>query len=297
MTDTNTDDSPILVTGASGMIGRALSLRHPSIALPRRDPGNGDPWWEPANEQVHDLPQTLQTVVHLAGENVAGGRWTKKRKERIWNSRVQGTRVLVNALISHPHPPDTLIMASGISFYGSHADTPLTEASPPGDGFLATLSQAWEEAAQPAISHGIRVVFLRLGVVLSPQGGALAKMLPSARAGLGGALGTGQQWMAWVHIDDAISAILWAAQNRTAVGAYNLVAPEAVRQGSFAKKLGHVLGRPSVMKIPAAFLRLGFGQMGEETVLASHRAIPQRLLDGGFSFAWPELTPALNDLL
>ena len=286
-----------VVTGASGLIGSALSDQRVITPLLRRPPVEGEPWWEPLEGRVHNLPPNTTVAVHLAGENIASGRWSQRRKDRIRDSRLLGTRTLVDALLAQATPPDVLVMSSGISFYGSQGDTELSEESQPGTGFLAQLSQDWEAEGLRAQAGGIRVVQLRLGMVLSPRGGALAKMLPAFRAGLGGPMGGGQNWSPWIHIEDVIRMIEWAIAHSHVEGAYNLVAPEAVRQRDFAATLGKVLRRPAVVPAPAFALRLALGDMADEALLASHRAKPKRLTEEGFEFRWSSLEAALSDLL
>jgi len=188
-------------------------------------------------------------------------------------------------------------MASGISFYGDQGDTDLTESSPAGSGFLSELTQEWEAAGSRAEDLGIRVVLLRLGVVLSGAGGALEKMRRPFRMGLGGPLGSGAQWFPWIHIDDVVGVIQWALQTPSARGAYNLVAPEQVQQRDFARSLGRAMGRPAVLPAPEFALRLTFGELADEAMLASHRARPFRLKSADFPFQWPELAPALEDVV
>ena len=292
------NNRPVLVTGASGLVGRALAQSEPIVPLTRRpSKPNDEPWWEPLKGTVHNLPVPLRAVVHLAGENIASGRWTTARKQRIRDSRVVGTRTLVHALADLKERPDVLVMASGISFYGDQGDTELTEDSPIGSGFLADLSHDWEAEGAKAQALGIRVVQFRLGLVLSADGGVLGKMLPTARMGLGGPLGSGKQWYSWVHLNDVVRAIQWALNTPNAHGVYNLVAPNPVRQIDFAQHLGQTLSRPAWMPAPRFALTMGLGQMAQETALASHRVLPKRLEQDGFTFQWSELRPALSDLL
>ena len=292
---------PILLTGATGLVGSALQRHLKSESsptrihpLPRQRPASGGCWWEPQKERVHDLPQNLHSVVHLAGENIASGRWNKTRKNRIRDSRIIGTRALVRALGDLPARPAVLVMASGISFYGDQGETLLTESSPPGTGFLAQLSQDWEAEGAHAQEIGVRVVQLRLGVVLSPHGGALSTMRTPFKLGLGGPLGSGKQWFPWVHIEDVVRTICWAIQTPEASGAYNLVAPTQTRQRDFARCLGEALRRPAVLPAPAFALRVAFGDMADEAMLASHRASPARLQEQGFEFLWSDLDTALQ---
>jgi uncharacterized protein (TIGR01777 family) len=293
----STGEIELLLTGASGLIGQALSRVERTTALPRRPPAGGGPWWEPMDGRVHGLDRPIQAVVHLAGENIAGGRWSKARMARIRDSRVVGTRTLVDALADGAQRPRVLVMASGISFYGDQDERELTESSPRGEGFLAQLSHDWEVEGERAAELGIRVVQLRLGAVLSGNGGALAKMLPAFRWCLGGPMGGGEQWFPWVHIGDVVRVIQWALQEPEAQGPYNLVAPQPIRQKDFAKTLGNVLGRPACIPAPAFALRMALGAMADEAILASVRALPDRLQRHGFEFQWSELEVALQDVL
>lgn len=283
----------LLVTGATGLLGTKLGARRPIVGLPRRDPGGGAPWWEPG-VAVHAAG--ADAVVHLAGASV-DERWTPERKAAIRDSRVDGTRCLVDWVEGLETRPRVMVFASGISWYGSRGDTVLTEQSDPGTGFLAEVTHAWEAQAFRAAALGVRVVILRIGVVLSRNAGALAKMLPAFKWGVGGPIGAGDQWFPWVHVHDVVSMLEWALDTPTAQGPYNAVAPECVQQRVFAKTLGRVLGRPAFFPAPAAGLRVLFGEMADETVLASHRAQPERLTDQGFAFSHGTLEPALRDLL
>lgn len=286
----------ILVTGASGLVGSALAEILPHTPL-RRSPGNGDPWWEPLEGRVHESASSLRAVVHLAGENVAGGRWTEARKSAIESSRVIGTRTLVNWLRARPTKPEVLVSASAIGIYGNEAgDRECHEDSELGTNFLARVCRSWETEADRASEVGIRVVKLRLGLVLQPGDGLLGTMEPIFRVGAGGPIGSGAQWLPWVHVEDVVRAIRWAVESEGASGVYNLVAPEPVRQRDFASALGRVLHRPSVLPTPAFALRLLFGQAADEALLASTRALPTRLEEADFEFRHPKLSEALDDL-
>jgi uncharacterized protein (TIGR01777 family) len=238
-------------------------------------------------------------VVHLAGENV-GARWTPERKARIRSSRIQGTRLLSEALARTSRPPSVLVSASAIGIYGSRGDEILTENSPLGDAahdFLAAVGLAWEAAAEPARAAGIRVVHPRFGLVLSPAGGALKKMLLPFRLGLGGRLGDGSQWMSWISIDDVVGAIHHLLVTDSFSGPVNLAAPVPVRNRDFTRTLGQVLSRPTPFPIPAAALRLALGEMASATLLASTRVLPKRLLASGFGFMHPGLEDGLRHVL
>jgi len=294
----------VLVTGASGLIGAALRARLPAegyraIPLARRAegaPAPSGPWWSPPAGGI-DIAAVgpLRAVIHLAGAGIAERSWSSARKRVLRESRVDATRLLAGALAALPPDdrPECLLMTSGIGFYGDCGDELLTEESPLGRGFLAELARDWEAAAEPARAAGIRVVALRLGMVLSPAGGALAKMLPIFRLGLGGPLGSGRQYVSWITLPDAVSALLFLLGREDVSGAVNAVAPGAVPQRVFARELGRALRRPAFLPAPAPALRLGFGEMASELLLAGQRVEPRRLLALRFPFRHPELRTAL----
>ena len=293
----------IAITGASGLIGSALSralLRdgyevHPLVRTPHGAPGEIP--WDPAAGQIDGAAlEGFDAVIHLAGENI-GQRWTPAVRERILESRVQGTQLLAGALASLRHPPEVLVSASAVGYYGDCGDQPLDESAPAGDDFLAEVTQAWEAAAKPAADAGIRVVHPRSGMVLSPHGGALARMLPPFRFGVGGRMGHGRQWTSWIALDDEIAAIRFLVDTPTLAGPVNVTSPRPVTNAEFTRVLGRVLGRPTLFTVPAAALRLAFGEMADRTILASQRARPARLLDAGFHFRHPRLEDGLRALL
>jgi uncharacterized protein len=294
----------ILVTGASGLIGSALvssltSTGHAVTRLVRSPPKPGEraAYWDPMAGTIEASAfEGVDAVVHLAGENIAT-RWTAEKKRKIRDSRVRGTQVLCEALAQLAAPPKTLVSASAIGYYGDRGDAILTEDSGPGTGFLAEVCRAWEAATEPAQRSGIRVVQLRLGVVLSAAGGALAKMLPPFRLGLGGVLGTGQQYMSWIALDDVIGTIQHAILTDALQEPANAVAPQAVTNREFTKTLGQVLGRPTLFPMPAFAARLMFGEMADALLLASARVQPAKLLAAGYSFRYPELEAALRHVL
>ena len=293
----------ILVTGATGFIGAALvsslaEAGHHTIRL-RREPRGRDvgPTWNPETGQIHlDDALPLDAVVHLAGENIAQ-RWTRAAKARIRSSRVDATRLLSEAVARLPQPPRVMVCASATGFYGDRADELLDERSQPGNGFLAEICRAWEAAADPARQSGIRVVNLRLGIVLAKHGGALAKMLPIFRLGLGGRLGSGGQYLSWIALDDLMRVVELALLDNRINGPFNAVSPQSPTNKEFTSSLSRALHRPAFLPVPALFVQALFGEMGREALLASARVQPARLLEMGFSFLYPELNAALRHLL
>jgi uncharacterized protein (TIGR01777 family) len=295
----------IAVSGASGLIGAAVvrdltQKSHQATPLVRREARPGEISWDPAGGRLDpaDL-EGLDGVIHLAGEPV-GARWTRGRKARIRDSRVRGTRLLSETLARLRRKPEVMISASAIGIYGNRGEEVLTETSPPGDGareFLVSVTQDWEAAADPARAAGIRVVHPRFGVVLSPRGGALKKLLPPFRLGLGGRLGNGSQWMSWISIDDAVGAILHLLATGRVHGPVNTTALEPLTNREFTDKVGQVLGRPTSFPVPAGALRLALGEMADATLLASTRVLPSRLLESGYRFQHPSLDSALRHML
>lgn len=296
----------ILVSGASGLIGSALvrALRSESADVVRLVRGYGPPtpnavYWnlnKPKNA-VHPVAlEDFDAVVHLAGANVAH-RWTKKYRREIVASRVASTAALCEMLAQVRRRPRVLLCASAVGFYGDRGDEVLNEQSGSRAGFLAETCVAWESAAEAARQAGIRVVHLRFGVVLDRSGGALKKMLTAFRLGLGGKLGSGRQWMSWISLPDAIRAILFLMEKEELAGPFNVTSPDPVTNRTFARALAQTVRRPAVLPVPAAGLRLAFGAMADESLLASCRAVPKRLQEAGFSFENPDIGPALAALL
>ena len=294
----------VLVSGASGFIGQALTVFLQTQGwqvdrLVRREVNNrSEIRWSPLEGSV-EWPENYHcdAVVHLAGANVAGGRWTKARKMEILNSRVRGTTTLVQALAQLEKPPEVFACGSATGFYGNTVDAATDETAPPGAGFLADVCVAWENAAQPIEELGTRLVQLRTGIVLSPEGGALGKMLPAFKVGLGGPMGDGQQWMGWIGLSDWLRACQFVLTHVELSGAINLTAPEPVRQKEFARILGDVISRSTIIPLPAPILRLALGQMADEALLASSRVLPGRLSESGFEFLHPSLEKALSYVL
>jgi hypothetical protein len=239
----------------------------------------------------------MDAVVHLAGETIAG-RWTPEKKRKIYDSRVLGTRNLVEGLtrLDAQEKPKVLVSASAVGYYGDRGDERLTEEAPPSEGFLSKVCQDWEREARRAEELGLRVVRLRFGIVLGPGGGALQTMLPLFKLGLGGPLGSGRQWWSWVHLDDVVGLITFALENEAFSGAVNATAPNPVRQREFARTLGRVLRRPAALPAPAFALRLALGEFAGE-LLASTQAIPQKAQEMGYRFKYPELEGALRQIL
>ncbi|MBM3465412.1 MAG: TIGR01777 family protein [Armatimonadetes bacterium] len=289
----------ILISGASGLVGTSLSNHlaergHDVVPLGR---GRGSAVsWDPEARRVDPL-EGLDAVIHLAGENLASGRWTPAVKERILQSRAEGTRLIAEALARAKNPPSTLLSASAVGFYGNRRDALLTEESPPGDGFLSKVCQAWEAATEPASEAGIRVAHLRFGVVLSPNGGALARMLTPFRLGLGGPIGDGRQYLSWITLPDLARAVSHLLKDRDLRGAVNFTAPEPVTNADFTKALAEALHRPAIFRVPAFAARLALGEMGEELLLASQRAVPSVLAQTGFTFENQTIGEALKRLL
>jgi uncharacterized protein len=295
-----------LVTGATGFIGRHLlpHLTSP-VVLSRGGPRPGSaaarsdvttyPWVPSAGPPPARALEGVEAVVHLAGESVAG-RWTSVKKRRMWESRVTGTRHLVASFAQLSQPPRVLIAASAVGYYGSRGDAVLDETAGPGSGFLAELCRAWEAAASDAAALGVRVVLLRTGIVLGRDGGALVRMLPPFRWGLGGKLGAGTQWMSWIHIDDLVRAILALVENATLRGPINAVSPQPVTNAEFTRSLGRALHRPTWCPVPAPLLRLALGEFAQ-VLLASQRVMPGALARADFTFQYPQLDQALEDVL
>lgn len=288
----------IAVTGASGLIGSALvpALRaggHEVSTLVRRDARAPDEIaWDPDAGVLDSAAlEGVEAVVHLAGETI-GQRWTERARLEIMSSRVEGTRLLAEALASLDSRPAALVCASGIGYYGDRGDEELTERSGQGAGFAAEVAAVWEAAAEPARAAGIRVVQLRQGIVLARGGGALQRLLTPFRLGLGGRVGSGRQWWSWISLADVVRAYEHALAGDLE-GPVNATAPAPATNAELTKALGRALGRPTLLPLPAFAVKLAFGQMGEELLLGSQRALPERLLASGFAFTTPDLDDAL----
>ncbi len=297
----------LLVTGASGLVGGALvpflaAAGHEVVRIGRSAgrsaPGAGDIRWDPgAGVLDADALEGFDGVVHLAGENIAAGRWNAEKKRRIRGSRVDGTRLLARTVAGLQRPPRVLVSASAIGIYGDRGEETLTEASAPGTGFLSEVCREWEAATEAAAEKGIRVVHARLGVVLSQHGGALAKMLTPFRLGAGGIVGNGRQYMSWVTLDDTVAAVGHLLETGSATGPVNVVAPAAVTNREFTRTLGRVLRRPTLFPLPGFAARLAFGEMADALLLASTRVKPAGLLDSGYTFRHGSLEDGLRHVL
>ncbi len=292
----------IAISGASGLIGPALmsafeSDGHEVLRLVRREPaGPGEVAWDPAQGDIDAAAlQGVDAIVNLSGATI-GERWTDARRREILDSRVQATELLARTAAQLDARPSLLVTAGGIGIYGDRGDEILTESSELGSGFLAEVAKAHEAAAEPAREAGVRVLAYRQGIVLSRKGGALQKMLTPFKLGLGGRVGSGRQYWSWVSLEDVVAAYRFALASDLA-GGVNLTSPNPVTSAQFTKALGRALGRPTVFPLPAVAVRTLFGEMGEATLLEGQRALPARLLDAGFEFAYPEIDDALRAAL
>ena len=293
----------VLVTGSSGLIGSALtkSLKtggHSVIHLLRTNNNPDSPVWDLDKEEI-DLAQTggNYAVVHLAGENIADGRWSEKKKNCILNSRVRGTKLLAEHFACAENKPQVFISASAVGFYGDRGEDIVDESSEVGNGFLAKVCGQWEEASNVAAEAGIRVANVRFGVVLSSKGGALKKMLLPFKMGLGGVIGSGRQYMSWLSIDDAVAMIQYVIANDSIHGSVNFVTQNTINNREFTKTLGRVLNRPTIFPLPVFAARLAFGEMADELLLSSTRVFPEKLMDSGYKFQHPDLSQALEHLI
>ena len=294
----------ILVSGASGLVGQcvvahATRAGHDVIKLVRsreKASANGI-YWDPAKGEIdRDQLEGIDCVVHLAGENIAANRWTSAVKKRIRDSRVNGTALLAEALSAMKTPPRTFIMASAVGYYGDRGDEVLHDNATAGDGYLADVCRDWEAAAKPLEDRKVRVVKLRIGVALTLKGGALPKMLSAFKTGMGGKIGSGKQYMAWITLEDLIGIVLFAIDNESVRGALNAVAPYPVTNADFTRALGKAIGRPTIMTVPAFALKMAVGEIAME-LLKSTRAVPTALEKYGYQFSHPDLETALSSVL
>ena len=301
----------ILISGASGLLGRALLIALKdagyqlyTLKLGQRGGKFGDTpnqiLWFPEvghiDKAALDKIENLQGVIHLAGENI-GARWSEKKKKRILDSRVNGTDLLAKTLAQSKHPPAAFLCASGVGYYGDQGDQALTEDRPPGSGFLAEVCVSWEGAADPLREKKWRVCNLRLGMVLSGDGGALKSMVPIFKWCVGGVIGSGRQYWSWIALEDAVSAIQYALEKSELSGPLNFCSPQTVTAREFTKTLGRVLHRPTIFPVPSFVAKAFLGEMAEELLLSSQRAIPKKLLAAGYKFQAPDLEQALKSAL
>lgn len=297
----------VLITGGTGFVGQRLidRLDQPVVTSRSRERAMAKLSgrvrdvieWSPLQEPLR-LPaeHSFSAVVNLMGDSIAEGRWTEAKKQSIRDSRVEGTRRLVQAIVDAPVKPDVLVSASAVGYYGDAGDDVVTEEYRKADGFLADVSAEWEQAADEIASHGVRVVKLRIGIVLGAEGGALEKLVPLFKTGMGGRLGSGKQYFPWIHVDDLVGLITWAIDNANAEGVYNAAAPNPVRNAEFTKQLAGAVGRWAVLPVPRFAVRTALGEFAD-SLFNSQRVVPQRALADGFEFRWPELRPALDAIV
>ncbi len=295
----------ILITGASGLIGTALQKSFAEkgfemlLAARSKPKKSSEIQWDTEKGFAdEDLPRldALDAIVHLAGENIAG-RWTDEKKRRLMESRVDGTKNIVETIGKLKNKPKVLINASAIGVYGDRADEILTETSAAGDSFLAEIGKNWEAEAVKAENFGVRVVRLRIGIVLAKDGGALAQMITPFKFGLGGTIGSGKQWMSWIALEDVVRIVNFALENENLSGAINVVAPNPATNEEFTDTLGATLHRPTFLPLPAFAVNLAFGEMGNALLLDSTRVVPKRLEEAGFKFDFPDLKAALEQAI
>jgi len=292
----------ILVSGSTGLVGCALVpflTQHGHLVTrlvrSKEQPGI---LWNPAGGLISSTPfEGFDAMIHLAGENIASGRWTDEKKKLIRDSRVRGTQLLSETLARLKQPPQTFISASAVGYYGDRGNEILNEERPPGKGFLADVCRGWETATAPATQKGIRVVNMRFGMILSPAGGALAKMLLPFKMGMGGKIGSGNQYMSWIALDDVLGAISHVLTTLSLRGPVNVVAPRVVTNREYTKTLGRVLSRPTILPMPALVAKLAFGEMADDLLLSSQRVEPTALFKNNYNFRFPNLEGALRHLL
>ena len=293
----------IAIAGASGLVGTALmpaleAQGHEVTRLVRTAPRAGEIEWHPNKDEVSAASlEGFDVIINLAGENIAGGRWTDEQKRKIRDSRVNGTHLLSEAIAKMERKPRAFICASATGIYGDRDDEVLDEQSESGGGFLAGVCREWEMACELAVKAGARVVNLRFGPILAREGGMLSKLLTPFKMGMGGKVGSGSQYISWVSLDDSVNAILLAINDESIRGPLNVVSPNPVTNEEFTKTLGHVLNRPTALAMPAFAARLAFGEMADEMLLVSQRVMPKRLSAAGFQFQYPELEGALRHYL
>lgn len=297
----------VLISGSSGLVGSALCQRLEAepdceiVRLVRKqspDTQQTSVVWNPAEGQLE--PQAfdgVDVVVHLGGVNIAGKRWSPEVKQKIFNSRFQSTSLLASQLATLEQKPSVFLCASAVGFYGDRGEERLDESSPRGEGFLADVCQAWEQATQPAQDAGMRVVNMRFGMILDRKGGALGQMLTPFKMGVGGRLGSGKQYWSWIALPDVINALQFCLNHSELAGPVNFVAPDEVTNLEFTKTLGKVLSRPTCLPVPAWGVKTAFGEMGQELMLTSARVVPKKLIEAGFQFQYPQLEDAFRSVL
>ncbi|MCR9229421.1 MAG: TIGR01777 family oxidoreductase [bacterium] len=297
----------VLISGSSGLVGSALCQRLEAepdceiVRLVRKqspDTQQTSVVWNPAEGQLE--PQAfdgVDVVVHLGGVNIAGKRWSPEVKQKIFNSRFQSTSLLASQLATLEQKPSVFLCASAVGFYGDRGEERLDESSPRGEGFLADVCQAWEQATLPAQDAGIRVVNMRFGMILDRKGGALGQMLTPFKMGVGGRLGSGKQYWSWIALPDVINALQFCLNHSELAGPVNFVAPDEVTNLEFTKTLGKVLSRPTCLPVPAWGVKTAFGEMGQELMLTSARVVPKKLTEAGFQFQYPQLEDAFRSVL
>lgn len=293
----------ILISGGSGLIGRAVSHLleeegHQVVSLKRKSTSSETPYWDIENHIIElGAYQKIDVVIHLAGESIAEGRWNQQKKERIKNSRVKGTKLLSEYFSKATYQPKVFISGSAIGFYGSRGEEELSENSQKGTGFLSDVCTQWEEATSKVALSGIRVAKVRFGMVLSSKGGALKKMLFPFKAGFGGIIGDGKQYVSWVTIDDVVGIISHIIKSENLAGAINVVSPTPVTNQIFTKTLGKVLKRPTILPLPAFLAKILLGEMAQELLLSSTKVIPSKLQESGYIYKHATLENALEDML
>ena len=298
------DIKKVVISGSSGLLGSALSSYlikkgFTILRLVRRpEAAENEIFWDPLKGEIDAQKlERIDAAINFSGRNIGLGRWTRKRKKELFESRINSTRLLAGTLSKLKSPPHTFLSASAIGYYGNKGVELLNEGAEPGTGFLADLCVHWEEATKPAMKAGIRVIQLRSGVVLTPDGGALAQMLPPFKMGVGGKLGNGKQYFSWIGIDDYVRAVYHLLTSNNIQSPVNVVSPEPVRNSEFTAVLAKVLRRPAFIPIPGFALKLLFGQVAEEMLLSSSRVVPQLLMGSGFEFNYPDLESALRKCL
>lgn len=294
----------ILISGASGLVGSALTnllktKGHSVSALVRREPKNKNELQWDFESGVKDLEsmENFDAVVHLAGENIGDKRWTSEQKNKIRESRVKGTTILNEAILKLKNPPKTFVSASAIGFYGDRGNETLDEDSAVGKGFLPKVCQEWENSSKPLSEKGIRLVYVRIGVVLAPNGGALAKMLFPFKMGFGGIIGSGKQFISWVELEDLTEIFAFSLKNEKVSGAINAVSPNSVTNYEFTKTLGKVLGRPTIFPLPGFAAKIVLGEMADDLLLASTKVTPKKLINLNYKFKNANLEAALRKVL